>query len=56
MGVDGAGSYNFDRPFSGGPGVQPQEWLWALPDKLEGGELDGINFSCVKTLEVPKKE
>lgn len=42
---------------SGGPG-DPQVWLWALLDKLEGSELEGIKFklSCVKTLEVLKKE
>lgn len=42
---------------SGGPGIcDPQEWFWALPDKLEGSELEGIQFSCVKTAEVLKKE
>ena len=43
-------------PSVGGPGIQPQEWLWAVLDKLEGSELDRIKFSCVKTSEVPKKE
>lgn len=44
---------------SGVPGIHdPQVWLWALLDKLEGSELEGIKFkfSCVKTSEVLKKE
>ena len=37
---------------SGGPGIHdPQVWLWALLDQVEGSDLEGINFkfSCVNT-------